>query len=71
VIVQRCDREDSPNWVWRQFLADTRCEQVEREIWDDNKQVYILDEISNSAGKISLHFISFISHSSDLIQMWK
>jgi hypothetical protein len=28
------------------------CEQIEREIWDDKKEVYIVDEISNSAGHI-------------------
>lgn len=28
MIVQRCGREDSPNWVRRQFLPDTRASKL-------------------------------------------
>jgi hypothetical protein len=44
VLDQGCGLEASPNWVRRQFLADT-CEQVKREYGNDNKEVYFVDEI--------------------------
>ena len=46
MLDQGCGLEASPT-----ILRCHSCEQVKREIRDDNREVYCVDEISNCAGR--------------------
>jgi len=50
MLDQGCGLEARPGWVRRKFLADTRASKLKGKYGNDNKEVYFVDEISNSAG---------------------